>query len=561
MTLGFVMLAHEGLGRAAEVIGVLGGQPVVVHVDRNTSPAQFKPFAAAMRNVPGVTLAPRLACDWGTWSLVEATRSSARILLEKHPEVRHVMLISGACLPIKPVEDLIAFLAKNADTDFIESVTIKDVPWTKGGLSEERFQFSFPLPWRRQKLLFDLWVNIQRTLGRKRQAPVGIQPHLGSQWWCLTRGTLETILNDPNSGHYDRYFRKVWIPDESYFQTLVRVYGTKVESRSLTLSKFDFQGKPHLFYDDHLKLLQQSPAYFARKLWRGAGRLYSNFLGSHPNDTRMGPSHPIEQTFDQAVTRRTRGRAGLVMASRHPAPGYENGLTAAPYAVFQGFTDLFVDFPNWLNQVTGSRAHGHLFDKEGAAFAGGGDIYAGGLSGSATLRDYNPQAFLRNLIWNTRGEHQSLMLSPRDNSAIWEFIADDRNATISVVSGAWALQLMRSGLDAGKVRSVAAELQKTEAEFLQRLAERRTNARVLKWTLAEFLEHPITPLQDIVDFLSGADPDMLANVPPMVPFDGLQDFLQELRNTGMNPYLAGLIGDLPSVDKPVSAPLELRPDL
>ena len=50
--------------------------------------------------------------------------------------------------------------------------------------------------------------------------PEGLVPHMGSQWWCLTRQTLSAILQDPERAKYDSYFRKVWIPDESYFQTL-----------------------------------------------------------------------------------------------------------------------------------------------------------------------------------------------------------------------------------------------------------------------------------------------------------------------------------------------------
>jgi hypothetical protein len=104
--------------------------------------------------------------------------------------------------------------------------------------------------------------------------PEGITPHLGSQWWCLTRQTLTAILEDPRRPELDRYFRYVWIPDESYYQTLVRNYGRKIESRSLTLSKFDFQGKPHVFYDDHLQLLRRSDCFVARKVWPRADRLY-----------------------------------------------------------------------------------------------------------------------------------------------------------------------------------------------------------------------------------------------------------------------------------------------
>ena len=85
-------------------------------------------------------------------------------------------------------------------------------------------------------------------------------------------------LEDPDRRYYDRYFSRVWIPDESYYQTLVRLYSTDIESRSLTLSKFDFQGKPHVFYDDHLQLLRRSDCFVARKIWPYAERLYSNFL-------------------------------------------------------------------------------------------------------------------------------------------------------------------------------------------------------------------------------------------------------------------------------------------
>ena len=327
-------------------------------------------------------------------------------LLNDFPDLTHVYLISGSCMPIKPIGDLVRFLAEHHDTDFIESVTIEDVPWTKGGLSEERFTLTFPFAWRKSRRLFDLWVETQRLVGRRRHMPTGLEPHMGSQWWCLTRSTLQKILTDHRREELDRYFKGVWIPDESYFQSLVRLYGTKVQSRSLTLSKFDFQGKPHVFYDDHLVLLRQSQAYFARKIWPGANRLYRVFLESRraaPAIPKATPAH-IERTFAQATARRTKGRAGMIMASRFPKREHETTLTAAPYAVFHGFSDVFHDFPLWIRRHTGSRAHGHLFDQDAVQFYGGQSGYAGALSDSAALRDYDPEQFLRNLIWNTRGE-------------------------------------------------------------------------------------------------------------------------------------------------------------
>ncbi len=557
MTVGFVMMAHAELDRAGHVARHLAdhGCPVVIHVDRRSPNAAFFDLVDQVRDLRNVHFAQRIKCDWGTWSLVAASRSSAEMLLKIAPDISHVYLISGACLPIKPLDHLTGYLADHPDTDFIESVTIREVPWTQGGLSEERFTLTFPFAWKRQKKLFDIWVEAQRRTGRRRTTPKGIAPHMGSQWWCLTRKTIERILNDPERDICDRYFRQVWIPDESYYATTVRRHARAIENRSLTLSKFDFQGKPHLFYDDHLALLRQSGAFFARKIWPGARKLYGAFLGPASRSVAATgtPATEIDRIFARSIERRTRGRPGLLMAGRYPAEGFENHLTAAPYAVFHGFGDLFHGFPDWVSESLGSHAHGHIFAPEGVEFAEGRTGYAGCLSSSAVLRNHNPEGFLTNLVWNTRGEHQAFLFSGRDSQKICDFLARDPNAMIAAISGAWALPLLQSGQQIGEIRATAAQLQRREAAFLNRLRERRTRARVRIWTLAEFLENPTEPLQVVLDDLSVPGAQTLAKPPRLRPMDGIAGFLQELRNAGMNPHTAGAFSERRAAADPGSA--------
>ena len=81
--------------------------------------------------------------------------------------------------------------------------------------------------------------------------------------------------------------------------------------------------------------------------------------------------------------------------------------------------------------------------------------------------------------------------------------------------------------------------QQVEAEFLDLLRERQTRARVLIWSLLEFLERPADPMQEIVDSLSGAETHLITDLPATKPMRGLPEFLQALRNAGMNPHLAG----------------------
>jgi len=544
VSVGIVMLVHTALGRAEQVARhwAAAGCPIVIHADANVPRKSYKAFIEALSDLPDIKFCKRHRCEWGTWGLVAASQSASRIMLDEFPQVRHVYLASGSCLPLRPVRELIDYLAERPQTDFIESATTADVPWTIGGLDEERFTLRFPFSWRKHRILFDKYVQFQRLIRFKRRIPNGLIPHMGSQWWCLTRQTLSAILDDPDREKYDRYFRRVWIPDESYFQTLSRQYSRHIESRSLTLSKFDYQGKPHIFYDDHLQLLRRSDCFVARKIWPHANRLYEAFLTDEAGAMKKTEPNPgkIDRIFAKAVERRTRGRTGLYMQSRFPVETRENGLTSAQYSVFQGFAELFENFEIWLTRMTGARVHGHLFAPDRAEFSEGQTVMNGALSDSAALRDYNTRAFLANLIWNTRGERQCFQFGPGDNQDINWDIAKDPNAQVSIISGAWAVPLFKSNMNFAEIRREAARLQQIESKHLEILRSSWTKARVRIWSMAEFIEAPMEPLQLIIDEIGPVQGTRsLAEVPRMSDLTGFGQFLQNLKNQGMHPYLMG----------------------
>ena len=544
MSVGIVMLVHTAFGRSEQVARhwAASGCPLVIHVDKFVSRNAYQAFVEALSDLPHVRFSKRYRCEWGTWGLVAATQAASEMMLRDFKDVRHVYLTSGSCLPLRPVQELIDYLAERPQTDFIESATTADVPWTMGGLDQERFTLRFPFSWRKNRFLFDKYVALQRAVGYRRRIPNGIVPHMGSQWWCLTRQTLSAILEDPDRVIYDRYFRKVWIPDESYFQTLSRLYSRQIESRSLTLSKFDYQGKPHIFYDDHLQLLRRSDCFVARKIWPFANKLYEAFLTDQASAMKRTEPNPgkIDRIFAKAVDRRTRGRPGLYMQSRFPVERRENGLTCAQYSVFEGFSDLFENFEPWLARVTGARVHGSLFAPERAEFSDGQTVMNGALSDSAALRDYNPRAFLASLIWNTRGERQCFQMGPRDHIKKIEWhIAKDPNAQVSVISGAWAVPLFKSNMNFSEIREEAARLQRIESKHLDVLRSPWTKARVRIWSMAEFIEAPMEPLQTIIDEIGKQSQHGLSEVPKMSDLSGFGQFLQNLKNQGMHPYLMG----------------------
>lgn len=553
--LGVVMLCHTQMTTTARMARhwAEAGAAVAIHVDRKVSPDGLLTLQSALSDLPQIFLSPRHDCDWGMYSLVAATQDAVSLLLRQFPDVTHVMLVSGSCLPLRPVADLTAYLALDPDRDFIESVTAADVGWTVGGLNEERFTLHFPFSWRKRRKLFDRYTALQRRLGWRRTVPPGLVPHLGSQWWCLTRRTLEAILNDPRRAEFDRYFHGVWIPDESYFQTLARRHSVTIESRSLTLSKFDSQGKPYIFYDDHRRMLEESGCFVARKIWPRASGLLSHFprpAGKTPSTAEPQPSH-IDRLISAAVARRDLGRPGLYMQSRFPRKDRENGKTAAPYAVFQGFDDIFPEFAAWLSQRVAADVHGHLFDPAEADFAGTAPIGPGGLSRHPHLRDHDPKGFLAALIRITR-RRQIFMYGPRDRQSLNWFMATDANASFFIVTGAWAVPLIASGMPFDDVRRIAAQLQRAELDQLAILRSVWVKARVQIWDLADFLARPTAILHAVVQEVTGA-PLPGEDLPGLRPVDGMGAFLQSLRNAGLQPRLMGDFPPPPPSPRPVPA--------
>ena len=556
MSLGVIMLIHKDFDRAEHLVRLWAGAgcPVVVHVDSAVPRVAHDSFVAAVSDLPDVQFSRRHRCEWGTWGLVAATQDAVRQMLAEFPDVGRVYLASGSCLPLRPIAELQRYLDAHPATDFIESATTADVPWTVGGLDRERFTLRFPFAWKKRRRLFDRFVAFQQAVGYRRSIPNELVPHMGSQWWCLTRQTLEAIQNDPRRAEYDRYFKSVWIPDESYYQTLARRHARRIESRSLTLSKFDYQGKPHIFFDDHAELLARSNCFVARKIWRDAEGLYARFPAKDPD--RALDAKPttgaVDRIFAQAVERRIRGRQGLYMQSRFPTRDRRAGLAARPYVVLQGFDDIFQDFENWLNRQTGALVHGHLFATDRVHFAGDAPIFRGGLTAHPHLRDYNPRAFLTNLIWNSRDTHQCFQFGPADKQEIGDILIGDSQASIWVVSGAWAIPLHLSGRGVRAARREAARLQRIEDAFLTKLRAIDVRARVHVTTLADFLTSPMEMLQDIIDELAGHKGRAIHEMPQMAPLTGLVDFLQELKNEGMHPFLTGEIasGDMPERPEP-----------
>lgn len=535
--IGFVILAHENLGRTLQLVQHLThfNCPVVLHIDSATPHQSFEQLQGSLQDNELVRFAPRVRSDWGSMSLVDATLISSEILLREFPDVGHAYLCSGSCLPVRPIPDLQEFLSRHQGYDFIESVSIENEDWVHDGLGAERFKFYFPFSWKKHRKLFDLSTKVQRFLKVNRKLPNNVTPHMGSQWWCLTRRTLAKLINDPKRKSYDRYFRKSWIPDESYFQTLSRIHSERLESLSLTWSVFDAQGKPFILYDDHLDLMAKSGAFMARKVWARADRLYSEMLDI--NRVHLGEQNHLEKEttayFEAARALRNPTLAGKVNAGRFPTGQVaKKDKTVRSYTVLMGAKPLFPYIDDWLNTNAGVLCHRNLFAPDRAQFANEAEIFEGNISDNRLIRNYRAPAFLSNLIWNRRDLKQAFLFDLGDNQKGHDAIFKDPNARVILVKDAWVLHFMELQKKGADTRSKAKLLFASDRHLQRIIARASTAAEIIEFGIDEIVANPAQFLKTVHETVCDSQAT-LVSVPEMaVDIDRLSETVRYLRNEG-----------------------------
>ena len=276
--IAFILLCHKDpeaiIAQAQRLTAV--GDFMAIHFDGRASDVHYRKIRDALRDNPNVTFARRrVKCGWGEWSLVRATLAAVQAAVDAFPRATHFYMLSGDCMAIKSAEYAHAFLDA-ADRDYIESFDFFESDWIKTGMKEDRLIYRHFFNERNNKRLFYAACNLQKWLGLKREIPQDLQIQIGSQWWCLRRRTIEQILAFTRRRRdVMRFFSTTWIPDETFFQTLVRhlIPEGEIDCRTLTFLMFSDYGMPVTFYNDHYDLLLSQDFLFARKISPGATAL------------------------------------------------------------------------------------------------------------------------------------------------------------------------------------------------------------------------------------------------------------------------------------------------
>lgn len=281
-----------------------------IHVDKRSNYLHREVVELA-RQYDNVRVTPwRMVTIWGGASLLRMYLRSMRDLLEVPGWAWDFFInLSATDYPTRTNEELVAFLSKNRDKNFLKS----------HGRDNSRFI-------KKQGLdrLFHECDSHMWRLG-ERQIPAGIVVDGGSDWFVLTRSFVEYVVytDDPLVAQLRQFYTYTLLPAESFFHTVLenslaceslvdnnlrvtnwnRKLGCKCQYKHIVdwcgCSPNDF--KPQ----DFLRLQQVSrPTFFARKFESTVNQevleiLDFHLYGSYPPGTPALKAY-WENTYDVA---------------------------------------------------------------------------------------------------------------------------------------------------------------------------------------------------------------------------------------------------------------------
>ncbi|WP_392336940.1 DUF5928 domain-containing protein [Loktanella salsilacus] len=420
--IAFILLCHKDPDAIIQQARQLtaAGDCIAIHFDARAPKEAYALIQAALHDNPNVAFARRrIKCGWGEWSLVQATLYAVEAAVEAFPRATHFYMVSGDCMAIKSASYAHDFLDRH-DKDYVESFDFYDSEWIKMGFKEERLIYRHWFNERTQKRRFYWSFWAQRKLGWTRPVPADVQVMIGSQWWCLRRRTIEALLDfTKNRRDVMRFFRTTWIPDETFFQTVVRhlIPSKEIETRTLTFLMFTDYGMPVTFYNDHFDLLLSQDALFARKISPEAKELKARLGILYASDRQEFKISNEGRSLFTFLT--GRGRVGRRFAARF----WESESTLGREREL-----LIIACKKWhvakrllgaIKSHTQTPAIAYLFNEEGTDMP---DL--GGIQGSLGKRTRHRRALMRMLFDYYDSDRLIICLDTANIDLMQDFFSD-----------------------------------------------------------------------------------------------------------------------------------------
>ncbi|GAA0266681.1 hypothetical protein GCM10009127_02790 [Alteraurantiacibacter aestuarii] len=283
--IAFLLLTHDDPAMTERLCTRLAPHRVFVHVDAKATGFPVERIEA-LDNV--TVIKTRETVFWASFPMVKAILALMRAALADGEQFLRLMLISGTCYPVRPLDELVRHFEENPGHQ--DLALVKVAPGSHlAGLSGRHWALSPMVSWTALKSRPALaradtalrnWRNrFAKLIGRDISREIDRAMYFGSTWWAMTpdacRFALEQSDQEPRLA---KAFTSVWAADEQFFQTIMgnSAYAPACVPVTDRGGETLYEAPLHFIYptgtrdfgntDSDFDMIRNSGKYFARKL-------------------------------------------------------------------------------------------------------------------------------------------------------------------------------------------------------------------------------------------------------------------------------------------------------
>lgn len=268
-----IILAHNDIGQLIHLAEYFSKNcDLYIHIDKKAVITEEE--LMSLKSLPQVQCVyQKYSVHWGGFSILRTQMYMLKEAYQKS-DARTFHVISGHDYPIKTLSYFLNFFEKNKNKDFIGFNRVKPVGTDLE--SYYRYQYFFPYDYvnSREELHRKtcIWIKAQKKLHINRGLPSQFDKlYCGSQWFSLTRRTVETVImyTKEHSSFYRR-LKFTFAPEETYFLTVIlNLCGFKnVVNKNMRFIRWHQENgnSPANLSREHFHLLAETDNIFARKI-------------------------------------------------------------------------------------------------------------------------------------------------------------------------------------------------------------------------------------------------------------------------------------------------------
>jgi Core-2/I-Branching enzyme len=287
--IAFLVLAHGDAPLLLRLCHLFHDHMVFIHVDAKSRDFPVEQLAA-LKNV--VLIEPRISVHWADSSMVDATLAMLRSALERDEHFTKLVLISGGCYPVKPLNQLASLFRGDDDHNYIAFSPVEPSSthllklvsrhWRMTPLLPDELLARYPWLSAREKNARKVLNKLSSYFPRDFQREIGVQPYHGNSWWALSEPCARYILAFvKDNPAFLRAHRGTFATDEFFYHTIIMnsPFGAKTAGAHADEGKQNNMLAPlHQFHPSEKRVFGNSETDF--ELARTTGKYFIRKVSS-----------------------------------------------------------------------------------------------------------------------------------------------------------------------------------------------------------------------------------------------------------------------------------------